>query len=300
MDEGFAQAYAGLALAYSILPAYSEVLPAQEALEQSTDFALHALAIDPGLPEAYAALANNSIIRMRRSTAVALLDRAIALRPSFATAHQWRATILMSNGDLAGAIASIERASELDPRSLVTAENQAWILLTVGRNAEARAACARVLEFAPDYQGCLAEVGLIDLLSGNYVEAKRNLDHLAEVFNPSASGQSADLIAALAGKADRRALALRLAALPLRSRLDPASGNALEDYQVAPLIVRLGENELAIDYMDRISRGLGNDIDWAIMIPVLDPIRCEPRFRAIVARIRSVDPHAAKVCAGKP
>jgi len=39
--------------------------------------------------------------------------------------------------------------------------------------------------------------------------------------------------------------------------------------------------------------------DWTIMLPVLDPIRCEPRFAALVEKLKTADPHAAKVCAGR-
>jgi len=88
--------------------------------------------------------------------------------------------------------------------------------------------------------------------------------------------------------------------LPLRSRLVPTSGNALEDYHVAAVIMLLGERESALDFVERISKELGNEIDWAIMSPVLDPIRCEPRFRAVVASLGITDPHAGKVCAGRP
>ncbi len=33
------------------------------------------------------------------------------------------------------------------------------------------------------------------------------------------------------------------------------------------------------------------------MLPALDPIRCLPRFKAVVAQSKARDPHAARVCA---
>jgi len=300
MDPEFAQAYSGLALAYTILPAYSTRMSGPEALARSIDAGLRALALDPLLPEPYTALANASVINLQRRTAVELLTRAIVLRPSFATAHQWRGSILMSNGDLAAGLASLERASALDPRSLVIAENHAWTLLTLGRNADAKPACMRVLQFAPNYQGCLGTLAVAQLITGDYESARPLLERLAAVQNPDASGQAQALIAALTGHGDRRALALRMAALPYRSRLDATSGNALEDYQVATVLMLLGEGDLALDYMERISAELGNEIDWALMMPAMHPIRCEPRFVTIVERMHTTDPYAAKVCAGKP
>ena len=298
-DPQLAQAYAGLALAYSVLPAYSEQLTTAEAYSRSTEAALHALALDPAMPEPYAALGGNVTSQMQRTTAVALFRRAIALRPSFATAHQWLGSLLMSNGQLAEGLVSIERAAVLDPRSLVIGENHAWILMTLGRNADARTSCLRVLEFAPKYEGCLGAVATADLLSGDFGEARQMLDRLAAAFNPSASGQGREIVSALSGNGDRHALAARMSALPLRSRLVASSGNALEDYHVASVLMLLGEGQLALDYVDRLSRELGNEMDWAIMSPALDPIRCEPRFVAVVKRLKTFDPYAAKVCTGK-
>ena len=297
-DPQLAQAYAGLALAYAVLPAYSDKLPAAEAFSRSAEAALHALALDPSMPEPYAALATTTSY-LQRGTSVALYRRAITLRPSFATAHQWLGSLSMSNGNLADGLASIERAAVLDPRSLVIGENQAWILITLGRNADARTACLRVLEFAPTYQGCLGAVATADLLSGDFGEARQMLDRLAAAINPSASGQGREIVSALSGKGDRHALALRMSALPLRSRLVASSGNALEDYHVASVLMLLGEDQLALDYVDRLSRELSNEMDWAIMSPALDPIRCEPRFVAVVKRLKTFDPYAAKVCTGK-
>ena len=298
-DPQLAQAHAGLALAYTVLPAYSDKLSAADAMSRSTEAALHALALDPGMPEPYAALANTTTSLLQRTTAVALLRRAIALRPSFATAHQWLGSLSISNGQLAEGLVSIERAAVLDPRSLVIGENHAWILMTLGRNADARTSCLRVLEFAPTYQGCLGAVATADLLSGDYVEARQMIDRLAAAFNPSASRQGQEIASALSGKGDRHALALRMSVLPLRSRLVASSGNALEDYHVASVLMLLGEGQLALDYVDRLSRELGNEMDWALMSPALNPIRCEPRFVAVVKRLKTFDPHATKVCAGK-
>ncbi len=295
-DPQLAQAYGGLALGYAVLPAYSDQVEDAEALSRTTEAALHALALDPGMPEPYAAL---GLTTGQRTTGAALLRRAIILRPSFATAHQWLGTLSMASGLLPEALNSIKRAAMLDPRSLVIGENHAWILLALGRTADARTECLRVLEFAPTYQGCLGAVATADLLFGDFGEAREMLDRLAAVLNPSASGQGRELIAALSGQGDRHALAVRMSALPLRSRLDASSGNALEDYHVATVLMLLGEGQLTLDYVDRLSREVGNEMDWAIMSPALDPIRCEPRFRAIVERLKTSDPYEKTVCAGK-
>ena len=116
-DPGFAQAYAGQALVYAILGEYSLRVSIDESDARARDFAERALALDHTLPEPYAAMGYVANTEMRRATAQALLRQAIALRPSFATAHQWLGESLLSDGDFELGLTSLEKATALDPRS---------------------------------------------------------------------------------------------------------------------------------------------------------------------------------------
>ena len=298
LDPGYAQGYGGLALAYGIVADYSNRLPYTETLARAGNSAERALALDPSMPEPYAALGIVATKEFRRDTADALYRRSILLRPSFATAHQWRGSLLMSSGDLAGGLASLERAGKLDPRSLVVSQNHAFTLRTLGRDADAKARCLRTLAFAPTYGACLEDTALAEIALGNLDAAREMLERQAAIDNPSAVVQGRELVTALKG-GDRRALAMRYAALPYNSKFDPHSGNSIEGYDMPAVLVMLGENALALDYVERLAGQLGGTADWAIMLPALDPIRCEPRFIAVVERLKTTDPHAAKVCAGK-
>ena len=298
-DPKFAQGYAGQALAYAIIGDYSARIPYAESLAPATDFSERALALDPSLPEPYAALGLIAAKELRRATADGLLSRAIHLRPSYATAYQWRGSLLMSNGDLAGGLASLERASALDPRSLVVADNHSFVLRALGHDAEARALCMHTLAFVPTYVGCLEEVSMADLRLRDFDGARSMLERLAAASNPSASAQGRELVEALSGHGDRHELAARLAALAYNSNLDPASGNALTAYDVPDVLIQLGEHELALGYLERLTQEVGGDADWTVMLPALDPIRCEPRFVAVVKKLKTTDPHFAKVCAGR-
>lgn len=298
-DPKFAQGYAGLALAYAVIGDYSTRIPVKETFVRATDYGERALALDPTSAEAYSALGSVATFQYRRDTATELLTRAIALRPSYATAYQWRGTLLMSSGDLAGGLADLERASVLDPRSLVVAENHAFVLRALGRYADAKAVCQHTLEFAPTYISCLVRVVMAELQLGERDAARSTFERLAAAQNPSASEQGKELVEALAGHGDRHALALRYAARPFDSYLDPASGNALPGYEVPEVLMLLDERELALGYLERLAATLGGSADWAIMLPALDPIRCEPRFVAVVKQLKTHDPYYAKVCAGK-
>ncbi len=125
------------------------------------------------------------------------------------------------------------------------------------------------------------------------------LERAAAAQNPSASTQGQEIVDALAGRADRHALAQRLAALRYNSNLDPASGNILTGYQIAAVLMILGERELTLSYLEVLAGELGGVAEWAMILPVMDPIRCDPRFVAIIQRLKTTDPYAAKVCAEK-
>ena len=298
-DPRYAEAYAGQALVYTVLPYFTDAIAIDECHRRASDLALRALALNPNLPEVYTVLGNEAMARLNRDTGRALLGRAIALRPSYATAHQWLGTLTMSDGDRAAGLAEMEKAVSLDPRAPVIGDNHAFVLLTLGRNADARAGCAKVLLYAPEHSGCLQYIGLAWLAEGNVDAARPYLRKMAQLQDPSAQREVDDLLAALSGKGGGHALATRMAALPYGSNVVANSGNVFEDQVVSVLLVMLHEPELAMDYMARIAAVPGASIDWAIRLPQMDPLRCQPRFQAIVASLKTTDPVAVATCAGR-
>jgi adenylate cyclase len=295
-DPAFGQAWSGQALAYTVLPAYSGRMGWTEALAQADARALRALALDPEQPEPYAALANAMLSRLERETAEALLQRAIALRPSFATAHQWLGNQLMSSGRLDEALVAMQRATTLDPRSLIIADNHAMLLLALGRNDDAIARCAAALEQAPDNYGCVQYVAVGHVLDGDLAAARAPLQLLSAQKGPAAVARVERLLDALAGRGDVAAVTRELATLPFNSAVDPAVDNMLEDHIVALMLMQLGAHDEALDFLERIAAEPGGTTDWAMALPALDPVRCTPRFRALVTLVKTHDARAARIC----
>jgi TolB-like protein len=301
-DPKFAQAYGGLGLAYAVIPDYSARISYENAFRLVTDAAGMALGLDPTLPEPYAALSAPASWERRRTTAITLYERAIAIRPSFATAYQWLGTDTMMAGDPEAGLAALDRASELDPRSLVVANNRAYVLLTLDRVADARATCERVLAFAPDYRGCQILVAFAELLRGDPEAARPFLDAIARTGDGSALPLVDEVVNALNGRGDRRAAAQRLGAFTGRSSLDPTSGNIFATAETPALLVLLGAPDLALDYLERSvdePENTATPPEWPMMLPALDPIRCTPRFKELVQRLKTRDPRAATVCADR-
>ncbi len=300
-DPAFADAYAGQALVYVILPDWSARIGYDDALARAADNAERALSLDPTLPEPYIALGYLADGDRRRETAEALYRRAIALRPSFASAYQWLGNSLWSGGQLEPGIAALERASVLDPRSSIIANNHGMALIALGRYADAKALCEPILKLAPDNHACLESTGFAALDLGDFSQARTLFARYAAVTNPGAQTQVGLVFDALQGHGDRHAVAVRLATFLPQSSNDPKSGNAFQPYVITSLLVRLGESQLALSnlqawaYTDRAGMS-----EWAVMQLALGQLHCDPGFIALVKKIKATDPHYAKLCMGKP
>jgi adenylate cyclase len=296
-DPRFAQAWAGLALLYSVLADYTVKISYAESAALARDAAERTLVLDPTLPEPYAALGNSENLAGRPETAVALLERAIALRPSFATAHQWLGTTLVPMGQVEKGLAMLERAAVLDPRSVIVASNRAAMLLIAGRHADAIAACMPALEFAPKSILCVSEIALAHMLDGHPDRARPFYETWAG--NSGVAGAEAEVRAlfdALEGRSDRRAFATRLAAIPDRSWNDPGSGNIFSNVDVVALLVLLKEPEASLRYIAMQPMDNHEQLSWGLLLPVMDPLRCDPRFVHAVAAIGIRDLRAERLC----
>ena len=296
-DAEFAEAYAGLALAYTILPDYSASIAYDDALDLARDNAEVALTLNPALPETYVVLAYLADGDRRRRTAQALYRRAIALRPSFATAYQWLGNSLWTGGDLQGGLEMLERGSSLDPRASIIANNHAMVLIAMGRYAEAIALCEPALKTSPQNQSCLETTSFATLVSGDYTAARALYLRYAQVTNPTATSLVGDVFDALEGKGDRHAVAARLAAFGPQSSYDPQSGNAFAVYVIPTMLVLLGESQRVVPYLERFGvTDRSGQAEWATMMKALGPLHCDPAFVDLVKRMKTSDPHYGEVC----
>ena len=116
-DPTFAPAQAALASAYVPFAFFGYMAP-KKANARARSAALAALALDNSLAEAHTVLGAVNHDVWNWSAAEAEYRRAIALDPSYPTAHQWFAEHLMDRGRASEAFAQARQARELDPMSL--------------------------------------------------------------------------------------------------------------------------------------------------------------------------------------
>lgn len=109
----FARAYAGLAMAYSLLTSYS----GQDFKTLAQAAAREALAIDDQEAEVWAAIGMARLSHEDWERAEAAFLRAIELNPNYAMAYQWYGVTLQNMEREQETVTMVKMAAELDPQS---------------------------------------------------------------------------------------------------------------------------------------------------------------------------------------
>jgi tetratricopeptide (TPR) repeat protein len=171
IDPEYALAYAGLADCYGVLPIYRPVAP-EEIYPKAKAAAMKALELDDSLAEAHAALccimAN---YEWDWAGAEREIARAIALNPGYATAYQWKAEGLITQGRFDEAVEVMNKARELDPLSLFMNARVGMAFYCARRYDEAKAMLETTLEVDPSFPQARYFLSLVYSMEGRYDEA---------------------------------------------------------------------------------------------------------------------------------
>jgi len=279
-DPNYALAYAGLADAYVLLPPYGAA-SALESFPQAEAAAKKALELDDALAEAHTSLAQVLVsydFDFEGSTRE--FERAIALNPNYATAHHWYGSgPPLSLGEFDRAIAELKRAQQLDPLSLIINADLGSGFVTARRYDDAIAQLRKTIEMDPHFYYAHWNLGEALELKGQLREAFAEYKKAAELNDdPLVLSLVAQAEAKLGQRDDARKILEQLEQLAKRRYV----GN----YAFALVHIALGEKEKAIEDLEHAYRDrVGPDISLLKVDPMLDPLRGDPRFEALVAKI---------------
>ncbi|HKR26342.1 MAG TPA: hypothetical protein VJS11_02770, partial [Acidobacteriaceae bacterium] len=208
-DPTFAPAYVGIAQSYIFLGTVMSGVPPSETRPNVISYSRRALALDPGLPDAHAALGKALQEEWKWSDAESEYQRALALSPNNPDALAREALWQACQGRTDDAVAEIQRARALDPVGLSGA-GVAWVLFLSHRFDESARELRSMLPVRPDSAAALWYLGFA-LTAGNQPgEAIAPLEKAVSLSHRSPA-VLAILIRAYA-HAGRRADALRLLA----------------------------------------------------------------------------------------
>jgi DNA-binding winged helix-turn-helix (wHTH) protein/tetratricopeptide (TPR) repeat protein len=276
VDPSFARAWAGLA--DSELLGASPASP-REAMERARAAATKALELDDSLAEAHTSLGRVAMsFDLDWDRAQGAFDRAIALNPNYATAHQWHANLLLALGRTEEALAAMQRARDLEPFSLILNTAVGWVLYMSRRYDEAIANYRATLEMEPHFGMALREIAVALERVGRCEEALEMLDRAR-----AAQGDHPLLVCfegrvhATAGRVDDARAALE----ELYARRTRGYVPAIT---IAVLHAALGEREQAIDALWEAYEERSSPLIWMKVDPWLDSLRTHERFMELMNR----------------
>ena len=277
-DPTYAQAYAGLAETYVLLPTFV-FPPPSDAISTGKAFALKSLEINPNQAEAYSALAWAKWSEADIQGAEKEFRHAIDLNPNYATAHHWYGVFLISR-NIEESLLQHRIARQLDPLSLVMQSTEALALGKAGRRDEAIRQFQAVLQADPNFGIARFMLGSQYLSLGNYQQAILEYQTAVTTWSRNAVGGLATAYA-LAGK--------KKESLEILAELEKLAAKGYElETGVASIYMGLGDREKALYWLNRVyeHRSL-NQLYMGLFfnMPNLASMRSDPRIDQALKRI---------------
>jgi TolB-like protein/DNA-binding SARP family transcriptional activator/Tfp pilus assembly protein PilF len=302
-DPGYALAYSAIADVHNQLGAFDYGLAApSRTFPLAREAAERALELDPDLPEAHAALGNVLFnYDWDLPAAEASYRRAIRLNPGYGMARHWLSLLLSADGRHDEGLREIYRARELDPRSPV-------LSTSLARHHYFRRDFERALDeyetaiaLDPTYAMSHLGAGLVLVALGEYDRALEHYAHAADLVGTPFPATLA-LIAHAEARAGRRARAVVIERDLLRQR---SAGVYVPPHYLAMVALGLGDQARAIALLGESLQERSAAMIYARMDPVVDLLRPDPGFQALLRQIgpmapaerptRSVSPRTAAV-----
>ena len=280
LDPTFALAYSGLSGAYGAL--YGTFLPAAEGMPKAKAAAQKALDLDPFLADAHASLGG---VQMNYEWdwhgAEQSFRRAIELKPNDAGAHFLYGYLLVVLGRFREATSQLNQARQLDPLSLHIEVTAVWPLFYGRRYDEAIAALRKTVASDSSFVGAQFRLAEAYTLKGEFGNARARWRAVQALIGDHSDvlGRLGYLYAVSGERQKAYAIVDTLRARYHKGRSD-------EPYDVAVVYTGLGEKERALGWLETAYEEHSSWMTFAKVSAELDPLRAEPRFRALLEKLQ--------------
>jgi hypothetical protein len=235
-----------------------------------------AVSLDPEIAEAYLARSNVTFwYGLDLAATGPDVDRALALSPGSAWANFARGAVLLAAGLPREALGVLRKAVDLDPLDVGVWSWTLTALGAMGDVAGAREASDRQRQVAPDAAWNVS--GLFLLLEGK-------TDAALAAFE-----REPDEVVRLWGLAlARHRLGHPAAAREALDAFERRYG-ATQAVAIAEIHAQWGEIDAAFEWLERAYLRRNRDLILAKVNPFLGPLRGDPRFRALLAKMNVPD-----------
>jgi tetratricopeptide (TPR) repeat protein len=231
------------------------------------------------LAEAHASLGLLETLELHLERSVTDMERAVQLKPNYATGHHWLGLGHLSLGHFDRAIAEGKRAAELDPLSVIINADLVWAYAAAHRFDEAEAQARTTLEIDPRFF-------LVHYYLGGIREAKGQLADAISEYQQAFDLNGDFYSLAGVGQASARAGKKEEAQKILARMTEEAKTRHVTPYAWAVLYLGLGDKNRALDELEKAYQG--GDTNYLFLLkvdPLFDDLRGNPRFEALVQKV---------------
>lgn len=278
-DPTFAPAYAEIAVCFCNLAALCYV-PPEKTAAQVDRWVDRALELDPEQAEAHMARGfADTLFRREWSAAESDFRRGIELNPNSVDCHAYFTFHLTSMGRWTEGLQHVRRALDLDPLEPGVNWAHGWTLHKARRWEQSSRSLERTLDLYPNYALLYPFLAANHAYLDNESEARaaltRGLDLAPD--DQLALGYGAAILSMLGDRERARELEGRLAARGGDGFLDP--------YYPAVAAGALGDVDRAFELLGDVCDGPSVTGFNVLVDPLLDSLRGDPRYDAILERL---------------
>jgi TolB-like protein/DNA-binding winged helix-turn-helix (wHTH) protein/Tfp pilus assembly protein PilF len=272
LDPNYALAYAQLSRGLVI----SGLLPPQEARAKAEAAARKAVELDESLPQARLALARIEMYNWNWAAAEQEFQRALALNPNLAEAHQEYAGYLDLMRQYEQAIAEANRSLSLDPLSLRASVYIGFLHYSARQFDRAIEALRETSEFDPTFSPAHLILGYVYAAKQMYPEAIAAYEKAIQLGDRTTSVQI--YLGYALAKAGRHAEAQAICdKMQTKPHASPA--------EMAVLYLGLGERERALESLEQAHAERDLQMQHLNRDAHYDSLRADPRFQSLVRRV---------------
>ena len=276
LDPNYAPAYVGLADCYL----FREMgLGREVAMPKAKEYALKALELDESLAEAHTTLAFvNANYDLDFPAGEREFKRAIELNGGYAIAHQFYGAFLCATGRIEQGLAEIRKAVELEPYTAAINWSLGMGLGFARRYDESIAQLQKTLQLQPDY--ALAEGSLAGMLiqTGRYDDAMALVEK--HVAMPERRNGGLSNLAIIYAKTGRKRDAQKTL-----DQLLAENKNQNNPYNLARLYVALGEDDKAVEWLNKAVERRSFSVWFMRVDPFLESLHDNSQFQQLLRRI---------------
>ena len=276
LDPNYAQAHARKGLTQTL---WANAWAPSNADKYSTDAEAlrsirRAIAIAPAMPLGYSALGLVYFNQLMLKPSLEALSRSVQLAGADSLAFLNYSVILCRLRRQAEAEAAAERAISVDPLNATAWQIKTWTLFLGRRYPQSIDAARQTLSIAPENRRARTLLAWDLLFLGRTDEAVSELQHV-----PADDYRRFVAEGAMAARSNRREDALRAI-----QGLEKRYGDTVH-YQLAEIYAQLGDGDKAVANLEAAWLVRDSGLATLQVDPFLDPVRNDPRFSKIAARL---------------